>query len=387
LVTTKYTNFVTSSNTTIVKKQLIRITGIIILSFVLISWGGTGHYKINQASSLSFNQEMSQFYSWTNTLASHASDADDRKSWDYSESPKHYIDIDNYSEFNTSGSIPQTLSGAIAAHGSSFVYDNGILPWATLTAYDSLKNCFVRKDWNKAVLFASDLGHYVADGHMPLHITRNYNGYDTDNDGIHSRYESTMINSYISQITYTGENISAISNVNQYVFNYIYANYPYVDSVIAADNYAKSISSDYSSTAYKTALWNKSKVFTIRLFKDASHALAELIYTAWVAAGSPSMTATGIEIPIAESTITLEQNYPNPFSESTTIQFTLKENSPVLLQIKDIQGRTISTLLNDYTASGTYKFDITSENLPNGIYYIMIDTDKEHQVKTMMVVK
>ena len=77
------------------KKQLIRITGIIILSFVLISWGGTGHYKINYATSLSFNQEMSQFYSWTNTLASHASDADSRKSWDSSESPKHYIDIDN----------------------------------------------------------------------------------------------------------------------------------------------------------------------------------------------------------------------------------------------------------------------------------------------------
>ncbi|OFX85815.1 MAG: hypothetical protein A2W99_05400 [Bacteroidetes bacterium GWF2_33_16] len=369
------------------KKQLIRITGIIILSFVLISWGGTGHYKINYATSLSFNQEMSQFYSWTNTLASHASDADSRKSWDSSESPKHYIDIDNYSEFISSGIIPQTLSGAIAAHGSSFVYDNGILPWATITAFDSLKSCFQRKDWNKAVLFASDLGHYVADGHMPLHITRNYNGYDTDNDGIHSRFESTMINSYISQITYSGDNISLINNVNQYIFDYIYANYPYVDSVIAADNYAKSISSDYSSTEYKTALWNKSKLYSIKLFKDASHALAELIYTAWIAAGSPSMTATRIETPIAESAITLEQNYPNPFSESTTIQFAVKENSPVLLQIKDIQGRTISTLINDYTTTGTYKFDISADLFLNGIYYIMLDTELEHQVKTMIVLK
>jgi len=369
------------------KKQLIFGIGIIVLAIVLISWGGTGHYKINYASSLSFNEEMSQFYSWTNTLADHASDADDRKAWDSSEGPKHYIDIDNYSEFLSNGTIPQTLSGAIAAHSSSFVYDNGILPWATLTTYDSLKSCFQRKDWNKAVLFASDLGHYVADGHMPLHITRNYNGYDTDNDGIHSRYESTMINSYISQITYSGENISTVGDINQYIFNYIYANYIYVDSVIAADDYAKSISSDYYSSQYKTALWNYSKNFTIKLFKDASHALAELIYTAWVAAGSPSMTATGIETPIVESMIMLEQNYPNPFSESTTIQFTLKESSPVILQINDLQGRTISTLVNENTASGTYKFDITSENLSNGIYYIMLDTDREHHVKSMMVVK
>jgi len=244
----------------IVKKQILHITGIIILSFVLISWGGTGHYKINYASSLSFNQEMSQFNTWTNTLASHASDADDRKSWDSSEGAKHYIDIDNYSEFISNGTIPQTLSGAIAAHSSYFVYDNGILPWATITAFDSLKSCFQRKDWNKAVLFASDLGHYVADGHMPLHITRNYNGYDTDNDGIHSRYESTMINSYVSQITYTGENISFIEDVNQYIFDYIYFNYQYVDSVIAADDYAKNISSDYYSSQYQTALWNYSKI-------------------------------------------------------------------------------------------------------------------------------
>lgn len=369
------------------KKQLLFIASIIVLAFVLISWGGTGHYKINYAASLSFNQEMSQFNTWTNTLAQHASDADDRKEWDNDESPKHYIDIDNYAEFNTSGSIPQTLSGAIAAHSSYFVYDNGILPWATITAFDSLKNCFQRKDWNKAVLFASDLGHYVADGHMPLHITRNYNGGDTDNDGIHSRYESTMINSYISQINYSGETINFIEDVNQYVFDYIYANYPYVDSVIAADDYAKSISSDYYSSQYKTALWNYSKGFTVKLFKDASHALSELIYTAWVQAGSPSMTATGIETPIAESALILEQNYPNPFSESTTIQFTIKDNSPVLLQIKDLQGKTISTLLNEYITSGTHKFDITSENLSNGIYYITIDTEKEHQVKSMMVVK
>ncbi|MGE0088834.1 MAG: T9SS type A sorting domain-containing protein [Bacteroidales bacterium] len=369
------------------KKQLLFSISIIILAFIFISWGGTGHYKINYAASLSFNQEMSQFNTWINTLANHASDADYRKDDDPNEAPKHYIDIDNYSEFNSNGTIPQTLSGAIAAHSSYFVYDNGILPWATITAFDSLKNCFQRKDWSKAVLFASDLGHYVADGHMPLHITRNYNGYDTDNDGIHSRYESTMINSYISQINYSGENIAFVEDVNQYVFNYIYSNYIYVDSVIAADDYAKSISSDYYSDQYKTALWNYSKHFTIKLFKDASHALAELIYTAWVTAGSPSMTATGIETPIAESALILEQNYPNPFSESTTIQFTLKESSLVILQIKDLQGQTISTLVNENNASGTYKFDITSENLSNGIYYITIDTDKEHQVKTMMVVK
>jgi hypothetical protein len=368
------------------KKQIYILLGAIILAFILISWGGTGHYKISYDASLSFTEEMSQFYSWTNTIADHASDADYRKSDDPDESPKHYIDIDNYSEFISSGSIPQTLEGAISAHGSSFVYDNGILPWATLAAYDSLKNCFVRFDWDKAVLFASDLGHYVADGHMPLHITRNYDGQYTGNNGIHSRYESTMINSYISQISYTGENISQISDVNQYIFDYIYSNYQYVDDVIDADDYAKSISSNTSSSEYNEALWNYSKSFTIDLFKDASHAITELIYTAWKEAGSPSM-ATGIQKQLNESNVVLKQNFPNPFSNSTTIQFRLKENSKVLLKITDAAGITIATLINDYKTVGDYSIGFNSEDFSSGTYYLILDTEKDHLVKKMILVR
>lgn len=357
------------------------------MALILSSWGYTGHYKINSAASLSFNEEMSQFNSWTDILADHASDADARKSWDPSESKKHYIDIDNYSEYISDGFISQTFSEVIAEHGSSFVYGNGILPWATIAAYDSLKNCFARRDWDKAVLFASDLGHYVGDGHMPLHITRNYDGQYTDNDGIHSRYESTMINSYISQINYTGENIEVISNVNQYVFNYIYSNCKYVESIIAADNYAKSVSSNTTSTQYKTALWNQCKDFTIILFKNASHALTELIYTAWVEAGSPSMTATGFENTLVESSVILEQNFPNPFSNATTIRFRLKENSKVLLQIKDASGKPVSTIINEPKTQGDYSIVFNSEKLSNGIYYLVLDTEKEHLVKEMLQVR
>jgi len=366
------------------KKQLYFLSGIIVLALILISWGGTGHYKINSAASLSFNQEMSQFSSWTGILAEHASDADIRKDWDDNEYPKHYIDIDNYSEFISNGTIPQTLDGAIAAHGSYFVYDNGILPWATVAAYDSLKSCFERADWDKAVLFASDLGHYVADGHMPLHITRNYNGYDTDNDGIHSRFESTMINNYISQINYAGENINLVSDVNQYVFDYIYSNYIYVDSVLLADDYAKTFSTDTYSSEYQAALWNYSKGFTTKLFENASHALTELIFTAWTEAGSPSMTPTGTDNSLAESTVILEQNFPNPFTNSTTIQFRLKENTKVLLQIKDILGSTIFTLINDFKTTGDHSIVFNSENLSKGIYYIVLETDKNHLVKEII---
>lgn len=145
---------------------------------------------------------MSQFNVWVSLLAEHASDADIRKAWDPTEGPKHYIDIDNYPEFLNTGHIPTTLDSVIALHGNDFVYDNGILPWATLTTFDSLQACFEREDWDNAVLFAADLGHYIADGHMPMHITRNYNGQlQAIPESIHATSRAWSTPTYHSLIT------------------------------------------------------------------------------------------------------------------------------------------------------------------------------------------
>jgi len=96
---------------------------------------------------------MEQFIAWAVTLADHASDADDRKDIDPNEGPRHYIDIDNYPEFIATGKIPQTYDSVVALYGETFVNDQGVLPWATLTAYDSLVNCFLRRDWQKSSPF------------------------------------------------------------------------------------------------------------------------------------------------------------------------------------------------------------------------------------------
>lgn len=327
---------------------------------------------------------MNDFQAWVDFLRNHASDADYRKSTDNTEGPKHYIDIDNYSAFVTTGRIPQTLDSVNAIYGTATVLKNGILPWATKTTFDSLRNCMQRRDFAKAQIFAADLGHYVADGHMPLHITKDYDGrLPITKEGIHSRYESTMIGSYISQIIYTGEDIAEISNVNQYIFDYLYANYPYVDSIYAADTYAKTLGST-SSTAYKNALWAKTSNFTILLFKRASHALAELIYTAWVEAGSPSLINAAATDPLASSNAVLEQNTPNPFSSTSRINYTLRENTKVLMQVYDVNGTAVATLINETLPEGTHSCEWTPDNIPSGLYYIVLNTGKFIQVKKMV---
>jgi len=356
------------SNSQKLKKQIYTTLPIIIIAILLISWGSTGHKKINFNATFSFNSQMAQFLPWATILQSHSSDADNRKDTDPNEAPKHYIDIDNYAVFFTQHRIPQSWDSIVSIYGYTTVIDYGILPWATVTAYDSLVKCFQRSDWNKAVLIASDLGHYVADGHMPMHITKNYDGQLTGNSGIHSRYESTMIGAYNYLIVYSGDtNLNIIQNVNQYVFEYIYNNYKYKDSVLIADNIAKlAAGGNTSASIYTQTLWDKTNSFTIPLFTNASHKLAELFYTAWKKAGSP------LEIDESSNSdiLNFEQNAPNPFSNSTNFRFQLNKNlQHIVFQIKDINGKTVATLVDKKLSAGEYHYEWKPLNLPKGIYF------------------
>lgn len=363
----------------------IKLVSLLALSLILMSWGYNGHHKISFNSSLSFNPEMEQFTSWAVTLAEHASDADDRKDEDPDEGPRHYIDIDNYPGFLTEGRIPQTYDSVVALYGQSFVIDQGVLPWATRISYDSLVNCFIRFDWEKAVLFASDLGHYVADAHMPLHITRNYNGQYSGNYGIHSRYESGMINEYKDEITYQGDEIIFISDVNDYIFDYLYANYIYVDSVFLADDYAQAVAGNDYSDEYKAALWEKTRSFTTPLFSRSSHALAELIYSAWVEAGKPDMNSgPGIfENNDKRNGIPLEVN-PNPLSENAIITFFLPESLKVTLRIIDVNGNEVETLINTSLSGGNHEIHWHTASLTKGIYFLSVDAGNLKEIRKLI---
>lgn len=268
-------------------KRFVQYFIIIALAFTLISWGDVGHSIISVRSQLSFNEEMDIFNSWLPYLAEHSSDPDKRKKDDPEEGPKHYIDIDNYPSFNSQGSIPQNMDSCIAIYGSSFVGKNGSLPWATLTSYDSLVSCLRRGDELSGKKHAADLCHYIADGHMPLHLTKNYDGQFTGNKGIHFRYEVEMINEYHSEIQYNGHEIKAIDNVRDYIFDYIYKNYNSIQAILEADDESTELDPTMTTEEYYDKLWSMTKGVTISLFESASHAIAELLYTAYLESGEP----------------------------------------------------------------------------------------------------
>lgn len=362
---------------------------ILLLSLLFTGWGSVGHRIINQRTSLSVTPQMTFWGAWSDSLAAHGSDADYRKSTDPTESPKHYIDIDNYPEFNSTGRISQDFDSLVARYGYSFVMDQGILPWATIQTVATLKNYFQNNDFTNGMLTAADLGHYIADMHMPLHLTRNYNGQYTGQTGVHSRYESNMISRYSNQISYTGDSIYYIENIPDFIFETVYENYIYVDSVLKCDSIAKAYAGNTTSTNYYFKLWELSKNFTIALFKSASFRLTCLIYTAWINAGSP--VSVGSEFNFVAD-FKLSQNYPNPFNPTTKIKYTVADAYyasavPVRLVVYDLLGNEVTTLVNEIKPAGTYEVVFNANDLPSGVYFYRLSAGSFKQTKKFVLMK
>jgi len=83
----------------------------------------------------------------------------------------------------------------------------------------------------------------------------------------------------------------------------------------------------------------------------------------------------------------LSQNYPNPFNPVTKIKYTVPKNSFVSLKVFDITGREIRTLVNEEKSAGEYIIDFDASNLPSGVYFYKIFSDKFSDVKRMILIK
>jgi endoglucanase len=83
----------------------------------------------------------------------------------------------------------------------------------------------------------------------------------------------------------------------------------------------------------------------------------------------------------------LQQNYPNPFSQSTTISYSLPEPVWARLRIYDITGRNIITLVDQYQNADTYSVRFEAIGLASGIYYYELTGDDFSRTKKMMLAK
>ncbi len=86
----------------------------------------------------------------------------------------------------------------------------------------------------------------------------------------------------------------------------------------------------------------------------------------------------------------LEQNYPNPFRESTYISFKLHEASKVTLSVLDIHGRQVATMINNRSMQAgkyTETFDSNIHQLTPGVYYFTLTSGEKLQKQKMLMLR
>ena len=98
------------------------------------------------------------------------------------------------------------------------------------------------------------------------------------------------------------------------------------------------------------------------------------------------VTSTGEKV-LAPLEFALEQNYPNPFNPSTTIRYSIRENSLVTLKIYDILGNEVATLVREVKPAGIYSVNFNSGSLSSGIYFYKLNAGNFTETKKMIFLK
>jgi hypothetical protein len=102
--------------------------------------------------------------------------------------------------------------------------------------------------------------------------------------------------------------------------------------------------------------------------------------------------ATGTTLNVNEITelpkeFELLQNYPNPLNPTTIISYQLPVNSFVTLNVYDVIGREVRTLVNGPKASGSYTIQFDGSDLPSGVYFYRLRAGDFTSVKKLILLK
>ncbi len=83
----------------------------------------------------------------------------------------------------------------------------------------------------------------------------------------------------------------------------------------------------------------------------------------------------------------LKQNYPNPFNPITRIQYQIPEDANVIIEIYNVLGQKIYTLLNEYSRKGIYYIDFNGSNLSSGLYYCVMTSNNFRKSISILLLK
>jgi hypothetical protein len=279
---------------------------IIVLHLECFCWGFYAHKKINNYAVFLLPPRMLVLYkSHVDFMAEHAVDPDKRRYVIPGEGTRHYIDIDHYGKYPFD-SLPRNWNVAVAKFSEDTLQEYGIVPWWVQIMLHRLTDAFKEKNQARILKLSAEIGHYIADAHVPLHTNSNHNGQYTNQQGIHGFWESRVPelladkewDFFIGKAEY-------IKDPGNFIWQRV------LESAAAADTvlrYEKELTSQFPadqkfsfenrngviirqySTAFTKAYDTKLKGMVERRMRMAIYSVASFWYTAWVNAGEPDLT-------------------------------------------------------------------------------------------------
>jgi hypothetical protein len=278
---------------------------LLLLSLRVFCWGFYMHEKINyHAVFLLPPQMMVLFKPNIGFLTEHAVDPDKRRYMVRSEGARHFLDIDHYGTYPFPA-LPRDYKEALKKFSSDTLRAYGIVPWWIQIMIGRLTKAFREKDKQAILKNAAELGHYIADAHVPLHVCSNHNGQLTHQEGIHAFWESRVPELFAeSEWDFFIGKAIYIPNLSDFIWSRVLESAAASDTVLRLERelnsrfrpdqkYAfeerkgkilKQYSTEYSAL-YETTMNNMVE----RRMRQSIFAVASCWYTAWVNAGQPPL--------------------------------------------------------------------------------------------------
>lgn len=265
-------------------------------------WGFFAHQHINRMAVYSLPPAMIRFYKQNiRFITEHAVDPDKRRYADTAEAPRHFIDIDRY----RNDTIPKDWKTASEKYTEEVLYENGIVPWQIQRSYYKLVAAFRDRDSLKILRLSSDLGHYVADAHVPLHTTENYNGQLSGQVGIHGFWESRLPELFHREYNFFLGRANYVSDVLEEAWGIVGISQSHCNAVLLEESrlnnsFPSDLKYSYSerngrlerqySEEYSRAYHSALKGMVEERMRSSILKTSSLWFSAWVDAGQPDLT-------------------------------------------------------------------------------------------------
>jgi len=285
-------------------KLIARTLIAVMILITCSSWGFFAHKRINRIAVFTLPKAMAGFYEANiDFITEHAVDPDKKRYVDSLEAPRHFLDADHYGK-RPFMKLPVKWKAAVKKYSEDTIKKYGTVPWEIQYQYYRLVDAFKRHDTTDILKTSANLGHYVADAHVPLHLTMNFDGQLTHQTGIHALWESRLPELFSDRYNYNVGKAKYIENPLNEAFKICRSSFKCVDSVLRFERLiGKSFSKtqkyqvirrnnknaqDYSETyakAYHTVL----NGMVERRMRSSILEIGSFWYSAWVDAGQPDL--------------------------------------------------------------------------------------------------